>query len=170
VLISQGVILSLLEYAAIGQYSSLARRTLLYRLGNRPPKVHFTHTMFSFGTFFMEFMFLVLMFQRWIYSIICEHDTNKCHVSVDQWTCTDTCWHLPHVTLKSLLYMQGRKLMVIATTSQKKLLKRLQILDAFSTVITASNLTSPDHIITALQQRDSFNSARLAEISDKIKQ
>jgi len=60
--------------------------------------------------------------------------------------------------------------MVIATTSQKKLLKRLQILDAFSTVITASNLTSPDHIITALQQRDSFNSARLAEISDKIKQ
>jgi len=72
--------------------------------------------------------------------------------------------------LKSLLYLQGRKLMVIATTSQKELLKRLQILNAFTTVITASNLTSPGHIITALQQMDSFNSVRLAEISEKIKQ
>jgi len=51
VIISQGVILSLLEYAAIGQYSSLARHTLLDRLEKRPPKVNFTHTMFSFGTF-----------------------------------------------------------------------------------------------------------------------
>jgi len=59
--------------------------------------------------------------------------------------------------------------MVIATTSQKKLLKRLQILNAFTTVIKASNLTSPDHMITALQQMDSFNSAHLAEIMKEIK-
>jgi len=72
--------------------------------------------------------------------------------------------------LKSLLYLQGQKLMVIATTSQRKVLGQLQMLDAFSTVITASNLTSPGHIITALQQMDSFNSVRLAEISEKIKQ
>ncbi|KAF6036491.1 hypothetical protein EB796_005204 [Bugula neritina] len=64
---------------------------------------------------------------------------------------------------------QGRKLMVIATTSQRKVLGQLQMLDAFSTVITASNLTSPDHMITALQQMDSFNSAHLAEIMKEIK-
>jgi len=60
--------------------------------------------------------------------------------------------------------------MVIATTSKKILLKRLQIFNAFSTVITASNLTSPDHIITALKEMNSFNSAQLTEISEKIKQ
>jgi len=71
--------------------------------------------------------------------------------------------------LKSLLYLQGQKLMVIATTSQRKVLEQLEMLDAFSTVITASNLTSPHHMITALQQMDSFNSAHLAEIMKDIK-
>jgi len=59
--------------------------------------------------------------------------------------------------------------MVIATTSQRKVLGQLQMLDAFSTVITASNLTSPKEINTALQQMGSFKSEHLSEIVRQVK-
>jgi len=58
--------------------------------------------------------------------------------------------------------------MVIATTSQRKVLGQLQMLDAFSTVITASNLTSPKEINTALEQMDSFKSEHLSKIKRQI--
>jgi len=58
--------------------------------------------------------------------------------------------------------------MVIATTSQRKVLGQLQMLDAFSTVITASNLTSPKEINTALKEMGSFKSEHLSKIKRQI--
>jgi len=60
--------------------------------------------------------------------------------------------------------------MVIATTSQRKVLGQLQMLGAFSTVITASNLTSPQDIDTALKKMGSFKSEQLTKIMTQIKE
>jgi len=54
----------------------------------------YSHDVLILHLLFIEFMFLVLMFRHWIYSIICEHDTKSatCQLTNEHvQTLADTC-------------------------------------------------------------------------------
>lgn len=49
--------------------------------------------------------------------------------------------------------MQGRKLLIIGTTSRKDVLQEMEMLDAFSTMIHIPNIAAGEHLMEALEVR-----------------
>lgn len=47
--------------------------------------------------------------------------------------------------------VQGRKLLIIGTTSRKDVLQEMEMLDAFSTTIHIPNISTGDHLVEALE-------------------
>lgn len=50
-----------------------------------------------------------------------------------------------------LLMFQGRKLLIIGTTSRKDVLQEMEMLDAFSTAINIPNISGGEQLIEALE-------------------
>lgn len=59
--------------------------------------------------------------------------------------------------------------MVLATTSRKDVLRDLEMLNNFSAVIRAPNLTESTHLVAALEEMESFSKDQLALISKRVK-
>ncbi|XP_053371344.1 vesicle-fusing ATPase isoform X1 [Clarias gariepinus] len=64
---------------------------------------------------------------------------------------------------------QGRKLLIIGTTSRKDVLQEMEMLNAFSTTIHVPNIGSGDHLVEALELLGSFTDAERATIAQKVK-
>lgn len=56
-------------------------------------------------------------------------------------------------SLKSCLF-QGRKLLIIGTTSRKDVLQEMEMLDAFSTTIHIPNISRGEQLVDALEVMD----------------
>ncbi|KAK3520071.1 hypothetical protein QTP70_011990 [Hemibagrus guttatus] len=63
----------------------------------------------------------------------------------------------------------GRKLLIIGTTSRKDVLQEMEMLDAFSTTIHISNISTGDHLVEALELLGSFTDAERATIAQQVK-
>lgn len=55
--------------------------------------------------------------------------------------------------MSHLNLLQGRKLLIIGTTSRKDVLQEMEMLDAFSTTIHIPNISTGDQLIDALEVR-----------------
>lgn len=55
------------------------------------------------------------------------------------------------------VYLQGRKLLVIGTTSRKDVLDDMEMLNVFSTVIHVSNISMSEHLVAVLDSMDVFS-------------
>lgn len=55
------------------------------------------------------------------------------------------------IKLINLVLLQGRKLMIIGTTSRKDVLQEMEMLDAFSTTIHIPNISKGEQLIEALE-------------------
>uniref|UniRef100_A0AAR2LEM7 Vesicle-fusing ATPase n=1 Tax=Pygocentrus nattereri TaxID=42514 RepID=A0AAR2LEM7_PYGNA len=61
---------------------------------------------------------------------------------------------------------QGRKLLIIGTTSRKDVLQEMEMLDAFSTTIHIPNISSGEHLVEALEVRNLLMQAFLGCVCD----
>ncbi|XP_043911166.1 vesicle-fusing ATPase [Protopterus annectens] len=64
---------------------------------------------------------------------------------------------------------QGRKLLIIGTTSRKDVLQEMEMLDAFSTTIHVPNISTGDQLIDALELLGSFKDSERATITKQVK-
>lgn len=64
---------------------------------------------------------------------------------------------------------QGRKLLIIGTTSRKDVLQEMEMLDAFSTTIHIPNISTGDQLIDALELLGSFKDSERATITKQVK-
>ncbi|CAB4056872.1 NSF [Lepeophtheirus salmonis] len=75
-----------------------------------------------------------------------------------------------NITLQALLVLlkknppQGRKLLVICTTSRKSVLEQMEMHHAFSDILHISNLNEAEHIRNMLLSSDVFNKEEIATI------
>ncbi|XP_040577077.1 vesicle-fusing ATPase 1 [Lepeophtheirus salmonis] len=80
-----------------------------------------------------------------------------------------------NITLQALLVLlkknppQGRKLLVICTTSRKSVLEQMEMHHAFSDILHISNLNEAEHIRNMLLSSDVFNKEEIATIVSKLK-
>lgn len=71
------------------------------------------------------------------------------------------------VLLKRVPQNENRRLMVIATTSSKKIIGHLQMLDAFNVHLTVPELNRPEHVIKVLEEVQApVNPDELKEIAN----
>lgn len=56
--------------------------------------------------------------------------------------------------LMSYFVTQGRKLLIIGTTSRKDVLQEMEMLDAFSTTIPVPNISTGEQLVEALEVRN----------------
>lgn len=52
---------------------------------------------------------------------------------------------------KDVFLLQGRKLLIIGTTSRKDVLQEMEMLDAFSTTIHIPNISTGEQLVDALE-------------------
>uniref|UniRef100_A0A6Q2Y730 Vesicle-fusing ATPase n=1 Tax=Esox lucius TaxID=8010 RepID=A0A6Q2Y730_ESOLU len=64
---------------------------------------------------------------------------------------------------------QGRKLLIIGTTSRKDVLQEMEMLDAFSTTIHIPNISRGDQLVEALEMLGSFQEKERAAIAKAVK-
>ncbi|XP_053555708.1 vesicle-fusing ATPase [Bombina bombina] len=64
---------------------------------------------------------------------------------------------------------QGRKLLIIGTTSRKDVLQEMEMLDAFSTTIHVPNICTVQHLMEALELLGSFKDTERAFIAKQAK-
>ena len=62
---------------------------------------------------------------------------------------------------------QGRKLLIIGTTSEHSVLKEMKMLSCFSAVIHVSNLTTSSHLMAGLDEIGVFSDDDLRRIANK---
>ncbi|XP_054717129.1 vesicle-fusing ATPase 1-like [Uloborus diversus] len=62
---------------------------------------------------------------------------------------------------------KGRKLLVICTSSRRQVLEEMELVSAFTTVLRVPNLSSPEHLMTVLEETDCFRKEELAKIARK---
>ncbi|XP_023235064.1 vesicle-fusing ATPase-like [Centruroides sculpturatus] len=63
---------------------------------------------------------------------------------------------------------QGRKLLVLCTSSRKQVLEEMEMLPAFMSVLHVPNLSYPEHLMAVLEETDCFNRDELGRIARKI--
>uniref|UniRef100_A0A7N6B901 Vesicle-fusing ATPase n=1 Tax=Anabas testudineus TaxID=64144 RepID=A0A7N6B901_ANATE len=68
-----------------------------------------------------------------------------------------------------LLVFQGRKLLIIGTTSRKDVLQEMEMLDAFSTTIHIPNISRGEQLVEALELLGSFQEKERASIAKAVK-
>ncbi|XP_077594685.1 vesicle-fusing ATPase-like [Stigmatopora nigra] len=64
---------------------------------------------------------------------------------------------------------KGRKLLIIGTSSRKEILKEMEMLNAFSTVVHVSNISNSEQLIEALELLGSFQEKERAAIAAAVK-
>jgi len=62
----------------------------------------------------------------------------------------------------------GHKLLIIGTTSQKDILQEMGMLTAFSAVIHVSNLSTSEHLMTALEELGAFSEKEMKNIAKMV--
>jgi vesicle-fusing ATPase len=79
-----------------------------------------------------------------------------------------------NITLQALLVLlkkqppKGRKLLVICTSSRRQVLEDMEMLHAFTSVLHVPNLSTPEQLITVLEESDVFNKQEIQSIRKKI--
>lgn len=79
-----------------------------------------------------------------------------------------------NITLQALLVLlkkqppKGRKLLVICTSSRRQVLEDMEVLTAFTSVLHVPNLSSPEHLISVLEDSDVFTKQEIQMIFKKI--
>ncbi|KAM6450038.1 vesicle-fusing ATPase isoform 1-T1 [Liasis olivaceus] len=63
----------------------------------------------------------------------------------------------------------GRKLLIIGTTSRKDVLQEMEMLDAFSTTIHIPNIATGDHLMDALELLSGFKDKERSTIAQNVK-
>uniref|UniRef100_A0A3B3R7F2 Vesicle-fusing ATPase n=1 Tax=Paramormyrops kingsleyae TaxID=1676925 RepID=A0A3B3R7F2_9TELE len=69
----------------------------------------------------------------------------------------------------SYFVTQGRKLLIIGTTSRKDVLQEMEMLDAFSTTIPVPNISTGEQLVEALELLGSFKDKERAMIAKEVK-
>ncbi|CDQ58427.1 unnamed protein product [Oncorhynchus mykiss] len=79
--------------------------------------------------------------------------------------------HLHRVSLRHVPPppTQGRKLLIIGTTSRKDVLQEMEMLDAFSTTIHIPNISRGEQLVEALEMLGSFQEKERADIAKAVK-
>ena len=76
--------------------------------------------------------------------------------------------HIMDCKVNSLfLHFQGRRLLVIGTTSRKDALQDMDMLASFSHINHVSNLTSSEHLLAALEDLQDFTQPELQRLGQK---
>jgi len=81
-----------------------------------------------------------------------------------------------NIVLQALLVLltkkppKGRKLLVLCTTSRKEVLKDMEMLSTFTTVLHISNISSPIEMERVLEEVDVFSKNEIAKIIAKVSQ
>ena len=67
-----------------------------------------------------------------------------------------------------LLLLQGRKLLIIGTTSRREVLEEMGMLSCFSAVVHVSCLSTCQHLINALEDLSIFSQEDLVQIEKSV--
>ncbi|KAH8402747.1 hypothetical protein KR215_009847, partial [Drosophila sulfurigaster] len=76
-----------------------------------------------------------------------------------------------NLTLQALLVLlkkqppKGRKLLILCTSSRREVLDEMEMLSAFTSVLHVSNLSSPEHVLTVLEDSKLFGPEELQNIA-----
>jgi len=76
-----------------------------------------------------------------------------------------------NLTLQALLVLlkkqppKGRKLLILCTSSRREVLEEMEMLSAFTSVLHVSNLSTPEHVLTVLDDSDLFSPEELQNIA-----
>ncbi|XP_032455485.1 vesicle-fusing ATPase isoform X1 [Nasonia vitripennis] len=79
-----------------------------------------------------------------------------------------------NLTLQALLVLlkklppRGRKLLILCTTSRRQVLEDMELITAFSTVLHVPNLSTPDHLLSVLEEVDLFTKEEMAKLQGKL--
>ncbi|KAG6804138.1 vesicle-fusing ATPase 1 [Apis mellifera caucasica] len=79
-----------------------------------------------------------------------------------------------NLTLQALLVLlkkqppRGRKLLILCTTSRRQVLDDMEMLSAFSKILHVPNLSTPDHLLSVLEEVDLFNKNEIASLHAKL--
>jgi vesicle-fusing ATPase len=80
-----------------------------------------------------------------------------------------------NITLQALLVLlkkappKGRKLLVICTSSRRQVLEDMEMLSAFTSILHCSNLSTPEHVISVLEDCDGvFSKQEIQSIYKKL--
>ena len=63
--------------------------------------------------------------------------------------------------------MQGRKLLVIGTTSRKDVLRDFEMLNVFSQIVHVSNIANSQGLMAVLENAETFSKQELEQIQRK---
>ena len=67
----------------------------------------------------------------------------------------------------SILCRQGRKLLVIGTTSRKDVLRDFEMLNVFSQIVHVSNISDSEGLLAVLENAEIFSKRELEQIQKK---
>lgn len=79
-----------------------------------------------------------------------------------------------NLTLQALLVLlkkqppKGRKLLILCTSSRRQVLEDMEMLSAFTAILHVPNLSTPEHMITVLEDSDVFSKPELKSIHKKL--
>ncbi|PBC25332.1 Vesicle-fusing ATPase [Apis cerana cerana] len=79
-----------------------------------------------------------------------------------------------NLTLQALLVLlkkqppRCRKLLILCTTSRRQVLDDMEMLSAFSKILHVPNLSTPDHLLSVLEEVDLFNKNEIASLHAKL--
>jgi len=68
---------------------------------------------------------------------------------------------------KQLYTFQGKKLLVLGTSSRKDVLQEMEMANVFSAIVHVSNISSSEQLLTVLDNVDAFNEKELEIIQKK---
>jgi hypothetical protein len=68
---------------------------------------------------------------------------------------------------KQLYTFQGKKLLVLGTSSRKDVLQEMEMANVFSAIVHVSNISSSEQLLTVLDNVDAFNEKELEIIRKK---
>uniref|UniRef100_A0A672NTG2 Vesicle-fusing ATPase n=1 Tax=Sinocyclocheilus grahami TaxID=75366 RepID=A0A672NTG2_SINGR len=74
-----------------------------------------------------------------------------------------------HFTRLLVFTLQGRKLLILGTTSRKDVLQEMGMLDSFSTTIHIPNISRGEHLMEALELLGGFQEEERATIAKQVK-
>lgn len=79
-----------------------------------------------------------------------------------------------NITLQALLVLlkkqppKGRKLLVLCTSSRRQVLEDMEMLSAFTSILHVPNLSTPEHLISVLEDSNVFTKQETSSIFKKI--
>lgn len=71
-----------------------------------------------------------------------------------------------HIKFKSYTVFQGRKIMILGTTSRPKEMDILGVTEVFKACIHVPYLDSPDQLVKVLEERDTFTAEEMSQIRE----